>query len=134
MKTFTNKELKRGGVYSITNTVTGEIYYGNTGNLLQRLNGHISTFNRGMHVNPKFRSSGQGGCDFMFKVLHFEQDSVIRKDLEKAYQLRAKEKGVNREMSLVKFDLAVSTINNKMNYAKIKTADYASIPLCYKTK
>lgn len=134
MKKFTNKELKKAGIYSITNTVTGEVYYGSTKNLYKRLNAHISTYNLGIHGNPKMRASNQGGCDLMFKVLHFEDDAVIRKDLEKAYQLRAKDKTVNRALALVNFTLKAATINSKMKYVSVKTADYASIPLCYKTK
>lgn len=134
MKNFTNKELKRGGVYSITNTITGQVYYGATSNLYKRLSSHISTFNLKTHGNPKMRTFKEGGCDLHFKVLHFESDSNVRKDLEKAYQLLAKERNINRALALVKFNLAVSTINNKIKYAEVKTADYAPIPLCYKTK
>ena len=134
MKKFTNKELKRAGIYSITNTVTGQVYYGNTKNLYTRLNAHISTYNIGIHGNPKMRAANEGGCDWLFKVLHFEEDSTVRKDLEKAYQLKAKDKSINRDLALVNFTLKATTINSKMKYISVNVVDHEPIPLCYKTK
>lgn len=133
MKTYTNKELKRGGIYSITNKVTSEVYFGDTKNLYERINAHRSTYNRKIHSNPKMRYLNQGGCDLEVKILHFEEDPIVRRDLEKAYILMTSTV-YNQTPSLVQFITAVNTIKNKIKYAQTKVEVHTPISLCYKTK
>jgi len=135
MKTLTNKELKIGGVYSITNTKTGKVYYGNTSNLYKRLNSHITALAYNIHGDPGLREDSKtySGCDFEFRVLHQEEDPLWRTDLEKAYILMNTDR-YNTTPSLVSFTHKIGLIKGKIKYAQTKGDKYTPISLCYKTK
>src|ERR1017187_1117215 len=61
----------RRGIYAITNTRTGTIYYGQSLNMERRLRDHVSSLNRGKHRNIRLQRSWDknGASVFTFAPL-----------------------------------------------------------------
>lgn len=79
------------GIYSITNTVTGECYVGGSTHLPSRESSHFSTLANGSHPNERLQAafSKYGSDAFTFKVLEFcNTDRLGKKEIEWTERLK----------------------------------------------
>lgn len=74
------------GIYSITNTKSGKVYYGSFNNVKERWKTHRSKLRRGVHPNPHLQSSWNkyGAELFEFKIEE-EISSDKLQDAEQCY-------------------------------------------------
>jgi group I intron endonuclease len=58
------------GIYSITNTKTGKVYYGSSNSVKERWRNHKSKLGKGIHPNPHLQNSWTkyGADSFEFKI------------------------------------------------------------------
>jgi group I intron endonuclease len=67
------------GIYSITNTITGTIYYGQSVNINKRFGKHKSTLNNNKHDNDHLQNAWNkyGKENFEFKPIEIIEDATI---------------------------------------------------------
>ena len=72
-----NNELRRPGIYSITNTITGKKYIGSTNNLYKRICGHKNSLMSGNGANQVLQQDYNelGKDSFIFNVVEFTEGS-----------------------------------------------------------
>jgi|ERR1035437_700950 group I intron endonuclease len=67
------------GIYIITNSITGTVYYGQSKHISKRLKQHASDLRRNAHDNPKLQNSWNkyGEGVFLFKPFKIIEDITI---------------------------------------------------------
>jgi|ERR1035438_1809123 group I intron endonuclease len=67
------------GIYSITNSITGTVYYGQSKDIKRRLHDHRLYLNKNYHDNPKLQSAWNkyGESAFEFKHIELIEDITI---------------------------------------------------------
>ena len=86
------------GIYAITNILTDTVYYGQSGNIRQRIYSHQSTLKRNIHKNPHLQASWNkyGEKAFVFAPIQLIEDvtidltSIEKKYKDNAYSLGLK--------------------------------------------
>jgi group I intron endonuclease len=72
------------GIYSITNTKSGRVYYGSSNDVKERWRNHRSKLGRGIHPNPHLQNSWNkyGADSFEFKI----EEEIVSDKLQDAEQ------------------------------------------------
>lgn len=75
------------GIYKITNTITNEVYIGQTIDLKRRSNEHFSLLRRGLHYNKHLQASFNKYKEFAFEfeIVEVVTDRELLNDLEIYY-------------------------------------------------
>lgn len=77
------QDKKLGGIYSITNTSNGKIYWGQTNNFIARAYRHASELKKGTHTNRHLQSAyNLDNSAFVYRVYVIEADKTEKCSIE----------------------------------------------------
>jgi GIY-YIG catalytic domain len=82
---FLDLPEKISGVYSVSHTPTGMIYYGSSTNLQPRIKQHFFTLSRGEHSNQIFQDLWDESAVCSWKILYSEQPVHLIRRFEKVF-------------------------------------------------
>ena len=80
---ITKEHEKLGGIYSITNTSNGKVYWGQTNNFFKRAARHSWSLSKNNHDNPHLQNAyNLDNNTFVFRVYVIENDKAERDSIE----------------------------------------------------
>lgn len=87
MTATTRRQLKNGGVYSITNKVNGKVYIGSAVDFKKRWGAHKRCLKKGVHPNSYLQKAWNkhGSVSFIFAVLEYELDPKKLLEIEQRW-------------------------------------------------
>lgn len=84
MQTEFTHVTKKGGVYTITNQISGLVCVGSSGSIRRRLYVHVNSLERGTHANSHLQAAWRkyGKTAFVFNVAELVEDRRLRLEKE----------------------------------------------------